>query len=327
MSWSMGVDTAARPRRCRAYSPRARATFTCVLATTQSARPHSAPPRLGHYCVVVVSISEKTLEHWAGIDLHGRVPSARQWWPTRGEDAAVGLVPTAAHSQPGLPSSCWNSRQQIPSGQRHGVKIDLGQLSTYLSRRGPSGQRLPVYYVFPVPHWTGSPRSTYVSPMPGSVTASGTAPAEWLDLAAGDPCWFGHWLYVMPAADVARALPRGWLWRLSRDHGRRFENLFCIPPEPDQFGNRLAWSDPQVFARQPLYYPVLWPEFWRRMVAGRTHYARPWRITAAGLLDPTPDCTRRRVMCTPPPSTASGSSTAPTSAPTTGASSSAQTTK
>jgi hypothetical protein len=40
------------------------------------------------------------------------------------------------------------------------------------------------------------------------------------------------------------------------------------------------------FARQPFYYPVVWPEFWHRMLARRTHYAAPWSRTPAGLLDP-----------------------------------------
>lgn len=236
---------------------------------------------------MAVSIPEKTLEHWTAIDLHHRVPSSRQWWPVDGEDAVVELIRTAASAGRGSRILLLELKTATSVGTRHCVKIDVGQLLKYLARRGPSGQRLPVYYVFPVPHWRGSARSSSVRPMPSLPGGGISSPADWLDPSAGDPAWFGHWLYVLPAADVARALPGGWRRRYSRAAGgRRFETLFCIPPEPDQWGNRLPWSNPQVFARQPFYYPVLWPEFWRRMLARRTHYAAPWSRTPAGLLDP-----------------------------------------
>lgn len=91
---------------------------------------------------MVVSVPEKTLEHWASIYLTYRYRShAALWWPTSGEDIHVGyLSPYAGKAvQLELKTTTLSS-----SGDVHGVQIDLWQLDNYLAR--PHHRR--PFYVF-----------------------------------------------------------------------------------------------------------------------------------------------------------------------------------
>lgn len=142
---------------------------------------------------VVVSIPEKTLEHWASIYLTYRYRShAALWWPAHGEDINVGnLPPTPGKAvQLELKTTYLNS-----AGTVHQVKIRLEQLDRYLRR--PHGQR--PYYVFPWPRWTGA--------LELAACADGVPPTEIGFRRAwgysNNDWWFAEWLCALTANQVA----------------------------------------------------------------------------------------------------------------------------
>lgn len=72
-----------------------------------------------------VSIPEKTLEHWSSLYLTYRYRSqASLWWPTRGEDIDVQMLPMAPGKAVQL-----ELKTTTPAGTGlHDVNVDLGQL-------------------------------------------------------------------------------------------------------------------------------------------------------------------------------------------------------
>src|SRR5262245_14504704 len=146
------------------------------------------------------SIPEKTLEHWASIYLANRFPDAALWWPATGEDVLVELR-QLARSGPGQTLALeLKSTEWTPAG--HALPLDIDQLAHYIYP--PYGTPVPVYYVFPAPHWTGGLKSE-PGRTPGAGGTMTTAPPEWWRQRAGQS-WFGNWLYVMSAQSVAAAL-------------------------------------------------------------------------------------------------------------------------
>ncbi|MFC5102250.1 hypothetical protein [Kibdelosporangium philippinense] len=97
------------------------------------------------------SIPEKTLEHWTSIYLSNRFPNAALWWPASGEDVLAEL-PRLAASGPGK-TLALELKTTEADGADHVLEIDTHPLTRYLTP--PFGPPLPVYYVFPTPHWTG----------------------------------------------------------------------------------------------------------------------------------------------------------------------------
>lgn len=97
------------------------------------------------------SIPEKTLEHWTSIYLSSRFPNGAMWWPTSGEDVLVEL-PWLAASGAGK-TIALELKTTEAAGSNHVLWIDSRQLDRYLNP--PFGPPLPVYYVFPIPHWSG----------------------------------------------------------------------------------------------------------------------------------------------------------------------------
>ena len=238
-----------------------------------------------------VSIPEKTLEHWASMYISNRFPGAHIWWPTQGDDIALGLLDATIGARG--PSQVFvleikTSRWLGPTSG-HQVAIDTRQLFDYMRRTGPLGRALPAYYVFPLPHWNDSirpPRPAYTapgaSPLPMSAVtvANGMSsdPTTWWRRRAGDQ-WFGNWTYVMPASQVGACLAPGWLSRLFAatflaTSGRKvttseaLSSSAACAPAP-LYATRPGWrpnwrSVIPNFTGPP---PVLWPDFWTTLLS------------------------------------------------------------
>lgn len=145
---------------------------------------------------MVVSVPEKTLEHWASIYLTYRYRSkASLWWPASGEDIYVGSLPAVPGKalQLELKTTTLNKK-----GDVHRVKIDLKQLDHYLAL--PHWQQ--PFYVFPMPRWTDT--------LKDATAAVGIATSEVgfsrVDAISLKPWWFANWMVALPAAQVAKIL-------------------------------------------------------------------------------------------------------------------------
>lgn len=193
------------------------------------------------------SIPEKTLEHWTSIYLSNWFPNGALWWPTTGEDVLVEL-PRLAASGPGKTLELKTTEAR---GADHVLEIDTRQLARYLNP--PSGPPLPVYYVFPTPHWTG-PLTSHSGAAPTAPTGLAAAPPEWWRRKVGRG-WFGDWLYVMSAGSVAAALPRGW-----NAPRRRRATLFTLDSH-DLTGGAPSWAS--LFGRTLARRPTSWTRFWK----------------------------------------------------------------
>jgi hypothetical protein len=192
------------------------------------------------------SIPEKTLEHWSSIYLSNRFPDGSLWWPSSGEDVLTEL-PRLAATGPGK-TLALELKTTEAVGSNHELSIDVHQLERYLNP--PSGPPLPVYYVFPVPHWTG-PLTSLQGRTPGAPGETATTPPEWWRQRVGWP-WFGEWVYVMSAQTVSSALPSDW-------RTRRRVKLFTLSTS-DTPGTRPAWK--HLLARMPPTAPIPWKPFW-----------------------------------------------------------------
>lgn len=159
-----------------------------------------------------------------------------------------------------------SSSKSIRPKFRHELKIDTCQLDRYLTSRPP----LPIYYVFPLPHWTGSLTSRSGS-APVAPSAMAAAPPEWWRQRIGSQ-WFGEWLYVMPAKSVSEALPANW-------RARKRAKLFSLDTA-HSWGRTPPWTE--LFARTPGATPLLWKQF-RTVVTSRCGppYGVRWRTVAA----------------------------------------------
>lgn len=145
---------------------------------------------------MVVSLPEKALEHWASIYLTYRYRShAALWWPTSGEDIHVGYLSPYAGKAVQLEVK---TTTLSTAGDVHDVKIDLWQLDNYLARP----HHLRPFYVFPIPHWTGT--------LEAAATAAGLPVAEFgfrrSNSYATKPWWFASWTVAMTTDQVAAAL-------------------------------------------------------------------------------------------------------------------------
>lgn len=220
------------------------------------------------------SVPEKTLEHWASIYLASRFPNGAMWWPTSGEDVLVEL-PRLAASGPGK-TLALELKTTEATGAGHVLWIDARQLDRYLNP--PFGPPLPVYYVFPVPHWTG-PLTSRSGTTPAAPAAMTAVPPEWWRRRVGWP-WFGDWLYVMSAQSLSEALPPTWA-TLSKARAR----LFALSTS-HTVGGMPNWTS--LFARTPTATPMAWTSFWRavtRCGPGATALGGPvldqWTVASA----------------------------------------------
>lgn len=208
------------------------------------------------------SIPEKTLEHWTSIYLSNRFPNGALWWPTSGEDVLAEL-PRLAASGPGK-TLALELKTTEARGNNHVLEIDTRQLDRYLNP--PGGPPLPVYYVFPIPHWTG-PLTSLSGAAPASPTGAATAPPEWWRRRVG-PAWFGDWLYVMPARSVAAALPSDW-----NAPGRKRATLFTLN-NSHLLGGTPSWAS--LFG-STLPQPMNWTQFWKLVKECGPRHGVRWR--------------------------------------------------
>lgn len=193
------------------------------------------------------SIPEKTLEHWTSIYLTNRFPNGAMWWPAIAEDILTELPPLAA-SGPGK-TLALELKTTKADGANHVLDIDTHQLARYL--HPPFGPPLPVYYVFPVPHWTG-PLTSSSGRTPAAPAGSTAAPPDWWRRAVGWQ-WFGDWLYVMSARSLAAALPPSWK---TSGQARLFTLNVSRPVDPIP-----PWTT--LFRRTPPANPMRWTDFWK----------------------------------------------------------------
>jgi hypothetical protein len=190
----------------------------------------------------VRSIPEKTLEHWTSIYLSNRFSDGALWWPSSGEDVLLEL-PRLAATGPGK-TIALELKTTEATQNRHVLEIDTHQLDRYL--HPPVGPPLPIYYVFPVPHWTGALTSTTGMAPPRPTSATTAPPAWWRQRTR--PAWFGEWVYVMSAQCVSQALPANW-------RSKNRATLFTIDA-----GRPAHWTT--LFARSPSAEPRPWKKFW-----------------------------------------------------------------
>jgi hypothetical protein len=195
------------------------------------------------------SIPEKALEHWTSIYLSNRFPNGALWWPASGEDVLTEL-PRLAASGSGK-TLALELKTTEARGADHVLEIDTHQLNRYLNPS--SGPQLPVYYVFPTPHWIG-PLTSRSGTAPLAPRGSASAPPEWWRRRVGR-AWFGDWLHVMSARSVAAALPRHW----NAPH-RTSATLFTLNSS-HLLGGVPDWAS--MFSQPLSTRPMGWTRFWQ----------------------------------------------------------------
>lgn len=185
------------------------------------------------------SLPEKTLEHWTSLYLASRFPNGNQWWPTRGEDVRVAL--RASLTSPG---KLLMLEVKVPrwTGTGHQLSISTEQLQRYLDNK------LPVFYVLPVPRWDGSLDPATTDPRPAAL---------WWRQRSGN--WFGNWTYVLSAADVRD--------RISMDRANPV--LYTVS------GRDASRGEPPKVLRDAFSWQWFWWEVWNCGPRG----AAIWRIT------------------------------------------------
>ena len=126
---------------------------------------------------------EKTLEHWMSMHLARRFPTVRLWWPAAREDISVEGVP----SSPGksvlleVKTTEWDGALS-----QHRLTLDVEQLRAY------QHSAIPVYYILPIPPWSGLLNPD--NPWLGSRSRT--------ELLLPGTGWFGDWTFVVSAEDL-----------------------------------------------------------------------------------------------------------------------------
>ncbi|MCM3516238.1 hypothetical protein [Nocardioides sp. P86] len=211
---------------------------------------------------MVVSVPEKTLEHWASIYLTYRYRShAALWWPTSGEDIHVGYLPPSAGKAVQLELKTTTLKTK---GDVHDVKIDLWQLDNYLAKP----YHLRPFYVFPVPHWTDT--------LEAAATAAGLPVAE-LGFGRANsytptPWWFASWTVAMTTDDVAAILST----QLANYHAGGTSKASLVRFS-FKTGTRLTkWADGKRHRTIP------WQSLWTKLdECGRRNWPQIVRVPAA----------------------------------------------
>lgn len=182
---------------------------------------------------MVVTVPEKTLEHWISQYVTYRYRShASLWWPAFGQDIDVRSLP----ARPGKAIQLEVKTSTVTAPDRHDVYIDLQQLRRY--RQRPFSHQ--PFYVFPKPYWRGT--------LEQDARRLGEQVTELAFKRSGRPRWFGHWMIVLTAEQV-----EGVLRPHPTDSGSRRLVRFKIG------GTGVVTSE---WANRALPSLVSWSDFW-----------------------------------------------------------------
>lgn len=209
-----------------------------------------------------VSVPEKTLEHWSSLYLTYRYRSqASLWWPTRGEDIDVQMLPMTPGKAVQL-----ELKTTTPAGTGlHDVNVDLGQLWEYSHK--PLGRQ--PFYAFPRPEWNGNLAALAREQQPRK---------EVTELAfrrSGAQWWFADWMIVLTTGQVANVLRRELNVHGSRTrgNGKRLVRFDVKTPA------NTAWGDPTSPAASPQV--TKWLDFWYELEqCGRDDWPQLIRLPA-----------------------------------------------
>jgi hypothetical protein len=209
-----------------------------------------------------VSVPEKTLEHWSSLYLTYRYRSqVSLWWPTRGEDIDVQMLPTTPGKAVQL-----ELKTATPAGTGlHDVNVDLGQLWEYSHK--PLGRQ--PFYAFPWPNWDGNLAAAARAQQPRK---------EVTELAfrrSGLQWWFAEWMIVLTTRQVADVLRRELNAHGSRTRGSRKRLVQFDVKNP---GNTV-WGDPASPTASPQV--INWLDFWYELQqCGRDDWPQLIRLPA-----------------------------------------------
>jgi hypothetical protein len=154
----------------------------------------------------IVSVSEKTLEHWASQYINHRFRThAALWWPATGQDIDVSWLP----ARPGKAVQLELKTTAVTGADTHEVRVDLGQLESY--RRLPLGQQ--PFYVFPWPDWPGK--------LEDNAATWGPPVTELAFSRSGTDWWFAHWMVAMTTRHVAEVLDEELKQHGSTERGKK----------------------------------------------------------------------------------------------------------
>lgn len=185
---------------------------------------------------MVVTIPEKTLEHWISQYVTYRYRShSSLWWPAFGQDIDIRSLP----SRPGKAIQLEVKTASVTGANQHDIHIDLRQLRNYRRRRF---ERQP-FYVFPRPFWRGT--------LERDAARRGDQVTEYAFKRSGEPQWFGNWMIVLTAEQVEATLRP-----LPSDQGKRRLVRFRV----DGVG---AVTSEWANTAAPAY--VYFSDFWNRL--------------------------------------------------------------
>jgi hypothetical protein len=209
-----------------------------------------------------VSVPEKTLEHWSSLYLMYRYRSqVSLWWPTRGEDIDVQMLPTTPGKAVQL-----ELKTTTPAGTGlHDVHVDLGQLWEYSHK--PLGRQ--PFYAFPWPDWDGNLAAVAKTQQPRK---------EVTELAfrrSGPRWWFAEWMIVLTTGQVANVLRRELNAHGSWTRGSRKQLVQFDVKNPAN----TVWGDPASPAASPEV--INWLDFWYELEqCGRDDWPQLIRLPA-----------------------------------------------
>lgn len=154
-----------------------------------------------------VAVPEKTIEHWSSQYIAFRYSTkAALWWPATGQDIDFRCLPNRAGKAVQLELKTVTTT----GAYRYEVHVDLGQLWEY--RQRPLGHQPFYAFPWPQPGWNGDLHA---------VAAAARKPATELAFARrGQGLWFGRWMVVSTAAEVANALSADLTAHGSRTRGK-----------------------------------------------------------------------------------------------------------
>jgi hypothetical protein len=223
----------------------------------------------------LVSVPEKTLEHWSSQYVTYRYRSkAALWWPTVGEDIDIRWLPT----RPGKAVQLELKTTTVASGGRHDVLVDLGQLWQY--RQCRLGHQ--PFYAFPWPNWRGD--------LTTAANAEGRPVTELAFARSGPGWWFADWMVVLTAAQVAGVLHTELAAHGSPTRGKKTRLV--------RFDLRHSPARPVVTWGSGATPPtvVRWRDFWTALdQCGRVGWPQLIRLPA-GLTPPPHRYTRSQVV-------------------------------